>query len=614
MSNATDFIFPEFETLGFLDRFSFRFVRLLYSTGVSPQLVAPAVTIGLALLIVVIGACSTLAKPREALDSNIDRENPDWDPTDNDGSAYIKSSKLELELLNLEALSLLHALLLPVLSGVTLYTLDYCLKNIAKEKLLYFLNVYMLVTCPFSHASVFDYLLTATTRRVTHLMGRNSSLLFKRHRLIMASDAETLPLGVVEHLDASSFKKDDAWFQKFKIHLRKQGVKIIRPKTVKKVNQPLSFVFDTKYLFSLPLALGSAYLFYSFNPVLNSSYTLPTNNWLVTNMMGINFAIFGIKHVKISNFSIAFCLLVGLFFYDIYFVFGNKIMIKVATGIDIPIKLCIPLHPTGELYHDIRWSILGLGDIVLPGCVISLCLRYDLSNFHKTSPRAFHHLSNFSSPYFLTAMISYTIGLVASYSALIYFKSGQPALLYIVPSMIFGTIILALLRGELKQLFHYSEHIEEFDVKKIDEDESMVLITTDEDTSEDDNYLYEHPNDSYDEWEAKVELKRLGTEDLHSLLEELIDEDDDDDTFLINSDPESGDELEEVEIVEEVNEIELFRLQNDLKQEPREWYSDEEDNYGNDEADENYGDDDNDDDDDEDEEDEEFDENVYILR
>lgn len=611
MSNVTEIQFPEFETLDYLDQLSFQSVRWLYSIKyVSPQLVAPLLTVALALLIVTIGAYSTLAKPRDALDSNLDKdENPNWDPTDNDGSTFIKSSKLELELLNHESLSLLHAFLLPIMAGVTLYTLDYCLKNISKDKLMRYLNWYMLITCPFSHISVLDYMITATTRTLTHkLLGKNSSWIFKRYRLVMSSDAETFPLGVVEYLEASTFKKDDSWFQKFKIHLKEQGVQIIHPKTLKRANQPFSLVFDSKYLFSGPLALACGYLFYQYNPVLNSSYLLPSNNWLVTNLMGINFAIFGIKHLKISNFTIAYCLLVALFFYDIYFVFGNKIMIKVATGIDIPIKLCIPLKPSGDLYHSFRLSLLGLGDVALPGALISLCLRFDLSNFYKIEPLPFHHLNSFPTPYFKTSLVTYTAGLIGSYCALNYFKSGQPALLYIVPSMLLGITLMAYIRGESRALFQYSEHIEEFDLNKNEEndDKSMVLITTDEDTNEDDDYLYEDPNDSYDEWEAKVELKRLGTEDLHNLLEELIDDDDDDDTFLINSDQdqESGDEIDEIDIVE-VDEIELIRLQNDLRQEPREWYSDDDEEEEEEEV-ENDGDNDDDDDDEEDK--------VYILQ
>lgn len=63
-----------------------------------------------------------------------------------------------------------------------------------------------------------------------------------------------------------------------------------------------------------------------------------------------------------------------LFFYDIFFVFGTDVMLTVAKGIDAPIKLQFPKDFSGETN---KFAILGLGDIVIPGVFVSLCLRYD---------------------------------------------------------------------------------------------------------------------------------------------------------------------------------------------------------------------------------------------
>lgn len=76
----------------------------------------------------------------------------------------------------------------------------------------------------------------------------------------------------------------------------------------------------------------------------------------------------------IGNFKNGFMLLVLLFFYDIFFVFGTDVMLTVAKGIDAPIKLKFPKDYSGE---KPEFSILGLGDIVIPGIVVSLCLRFD---------------------------------------------------------------------------------------------------------------------------------------------------------------------------------------------------------------------------------------------
>lgn len=49
----------------------------------------------------------------------------------------------------------------------------------------------------------------------------------------------------------------------------------------------------------------------------------------------------------------------GLFFYDIFWVFGTDVMETVAKSFDAPIKV---IWPKGK-----GFSLLGLGDIVIPG-------------------------------------------------------------------------------------------------------------------------------------------------------------------------------------------------------------------------------------------------------
>ena len=65
-----------------------------------------------------------------------------------------------------------------------------------------------------------------------------------------------------------------------------------------------------------------------------------------------------------------------LFFYDIFFVFGTDVMLTVAKSIDAPIKLMFPRIPK-EGEEGPQYSMLGLGDIVIPGIFVSLCLRFD---------------------------------------------------------------------------------------------------------------------------------------------------------------------------------------------------------------------------------------------
>jgi len=77
----------------------------------------------------------------------------------------------------------------------------------------------------------------------------------------------------------------------------------------------------------------------------------------------------------LGNFTTGFILLSLLFFYDIFFVFGTDVMLTVAKSIDAPIKLLFPKNWNAV---PPEFSLLGLGDIVIPGLFVSLCLRYDV--------------------------------------------------------------------------------------------------------------------------------------------------------------------------------------------------------------------------------------------
>lgn len=62
-----------------------------------------------------------------------------------------------------------------------------------------------------------------------------------------------------------------------------------------------------------------------------------------------------------------------LFVYDIVMVFKSKMMVTVAMSLDVPIKLKIP---NGD-----KFSILGLGDIVVPGVLVAWALKFDVDSF-----------------------------------------------------------------------------------------------------------------------------------------------------------------------------------------------------------------------------------------
>jgi minor histocompatibility antigen H13 len=97
-------------------------------------------------------------------------------------------------------------------------------------------------------------------------------------------------------------------------------------------------------------------------------------NWIYNNVLALLFCIQALQSMFIGNFKNGFTLLILLFFYDIFFVFGTDVMLTVAKGINAPIKLMFPKDYSAE---KPQYSILGLGDIVIPGIFVSLCLRFD---------------------------------------------------------------------------------------------------------------------------------------------------------------------------------------------------------------------------------------------
>lgn len=100
-----------------------------------------------------------------------------------------------------------------------------------------------------------------------------------------------------------------------------------------------------------------------------------TKSWVFNNVLAIILSINGIQMLFLGNFKNGFMMLTFLFFYDIFFVFGTDVMLTVAKSIDAPIKI---LFPTDWSSEPPKFSLLGLGDIVIPGVFMAMCLRYDI--------------------------------------------------------------------------------------------------------------------------------------------------------------------------------------------------------------------------------------------
>ena len=97
-------------------------------------------------------------------------------------------------------------------------------------------------------------------------------------------------------------------------------------------------------------------------------------------------------------------------------------MVKVATTLDVPIKLLWAKSLTFATERG--FTMLGLGDIVVPGMFVALALRYD----HYRSKNSHQ---GFQKPYFYAALFAYATGLATTMMVMHVFKSAQPALLYL---------------------------------------------------------------------------------------------------------------------------------------------------------------------------------------
>eukprot|EP00002_Diphylleia_rotans_P025904 TRINITY_DN5143_c0_g1_i1.p1 TRINITY_DN5143_c0_g1~~TRINITY_DN5143_c0_g1_i1.p1 ORF type:complete len:380 (+),score=86.24 TRINITY_DN5143_c0_g1_i1:63-1202(+) len=176
-----------------------------------------------------------------------------------------------------------------------------------------------------------------------------------------------------------------------------------------------------------------------------ATYYAMTKHWVLNNLFGIAFSIQGIGLLGLPDVKTGSILLTGLFFYDIFWVFFTDVMVGVAKNIDHPIKLVLPKN---GLFGN-QFTMLGLGDIVIPGIFIAFLLRFDA---HRTK-----NASGGDRTYYNTGLFLYVVGLFVTMFVMIYFQAAQPALLYLVPSCLLASHGLALVRGEHKALMDFSE-------------------------------------------------------------------------------------------------------------------------------------------------------------
>lgn len=493
----------------------------------NPEYVALAGILVLAVTTAVVGAYSTVAKPRVA-------KTPDpklklYHPTDLDGCKYFITNKSQVELGD-QSIKWFHVALFPVATALTLVGF-YFLMQLLASRLNTYLNWFFLLQLPVSVVVTGRYVMNALARKWPALSMTRFQILFWQN--------DTLPIGEMDS-DTPEAKGADKL-----------------PEYVTIWSAPLptmppryTIVTDAKFLILWPFTAMLAWLFYHENSVLCEGAHA---NWVITNVVLFCCLVAGIYGLQFGRFSHLAALLVALFVYDIYFVFRTPMMVAVATELQVPIKMLVP-----KLGHSLRtpaYALIGTGDIVLPGAFLLFLMRFDLHMFYSRHPELpFHFARRTPSTYFITGVSSYAVGLLLTIIVLQITQHGQPALLYIVPSLLVGTLSVTFMRGDLNALFRFIDDIE-YDEEDADAD-----------------YV---PDDLFDEWVERVEEKREMLEDLTDdddgfVYQFLGLDDDDDDTFIIDAGDDSDDDDADAVIYAE----EIQAMHEERRRPAQEWYSD----------------------------------------
>ncbi|XP_020040384.1 signal peptide peptidase-like 2A isoform X3 [Castor canadensis] len=199
--------------------------------------------------------------------------------------------------------------------------------------------------------------------------------------------------------------------------------------------------------------------------------------WILQDILGIAFCLNLIKTLKLPNFKSCVILLGLLLLYDVFFVFitpfitknGESIMVELAAGpfgntekndgnfVEATAqpsapheKLPVVIRVPKLMYFSVmstcftHVSILGFGDIIVPGLLIAYCRRFDV------------HIG--SSVYFISSTIAYAVGMIFTFVVLVLMKKGQPALLYLVPCTLITASVVAWRRKEMKKFWKGSNY------------------------------------------------------------------------------------------------------------------------------------------------------------
>lgn len=479
--------------------------RLLGSMAYEFTLLQPLIPtyfhlISSAVFSIFIGTHASLSRPASAAEPSKPRKSvQDDDDDDDDDDDHKRNTEQKMQ-----ALSPIDALTFPLLAGCTLAGLYFLIKWLDDPALLNkILNLYF---------SIFGII--ALVRLIGDCIGTVRSFIFPSVYAaagkVWRADQRQRKMLSLEPQPVENASPLPGWWSRLKL-----------PKGVTQRLWSLRNILAAKLrvriyihkVFSTSFPVGISDVTSVFLAIISLGYfNFVDKPWWLTNILGISFAYNAMQLMSPATFWTGTMILGALFIYDIYFVFYTPLMVTVATKIDIPAKLLFPRPSGSEDPHKQAFSMLGLGDIVLPGIMMGLALRFDLYLFylrkqhrrHQAPEKLLENRSNndnivkaewlcatgswgerfwigykydnmglkeragvFPKTYFYASVFGYLVGLVATLGVMHSYKHAQPALLYLVPGVLGALWGTALLRGDAKSMWAYDESPDEEDKKSI---------------------------------------------------------------------------------------------------------------------------------------------------
>ena len=158
-------------------------------------------------------------------------------------------------------------------------------------------------------------------------------------------------------------------------------------------------------------------------------------------------------------------------------------MMTVATKIEAPVKFLFPASVSTILDKPYPYSVLGLGDIVVPGIMAALARKIDIQSDeerrilssvanNKKENSLMRMLNSFINKndqpvepvevlksnkstysYLNSSIVGYVFGLLAAFCANEFSHRGPPALLYLVPSVIISMLYTATKNEDLNGIW-----------------------------------------------------------------------------------------------------------------------------------------------------------------